>query len=43
MLDTFRNAWKSPELRSKIIYTLLVIIAFRIGAAITVPLSVQGI
>ena len=37
MLDTFRNAWKSPELRSKIIYTLLVIIAFRIGAAITVP------
>ncbi len=37
MFDTFRNAWKSPDLRRKILYTLLVIVIFRIGAAITVP------
>lgn len=37
MFDTFRNAWRSPELRKKLLYTLLVIVIFRIGAAITVP------
>lgn len=37
MFDTFRNAWRSPELRKKLLYTLFVIVLFRIGAAITVP------
>lgn len=37
MLDTIRNAWKLPDLRKRILYTVLVIIIFRIGSAITVP------
>ncbi|MEG6571421.1 preprotein translocase subunit SecY [[Clostridium] cellulosi] len=37
MFETFRNALKIPDLRKKMLYTLLVIIAFRIGAAIPVP------
>ena len=37
MFTTFRNAWKVPELRKKIIYTLLIILVFRIGCHIPVP------
>jgi preprotein translocase subunit SecY len=37
MFETFRNALKIPDLRKKILYTLLVIIIFRIGSAIPVP------
>jgi preprotein translocase subunit SecY len=37
MFETIKNAWKIPELRKKILFTLLVIVVFRIGAAITVP------
>ena len=37
MFDTFRNAWKIPELRKKLLFTLLVIVIFRIGCVITVP------
>ena len=37
MFDTFRNAWKIPELRKKILYTLMVIVIFRLGCVITVP------
>jgi preprotein translocase subunit SecY len=37
MFETIRNAWKIPELRKKILFTLLIIVVFRIGAAITVP------
>ena len=37
MFETFRNAFKIPDLRKKMLYTLFVIILFRIGAAITVP------
>jgi len=32
-----RNAWAIPELRRKMLYTLLIIIIFRIGAAVPVP------
>lgn len=32
-----RNAWGIPELRKKILYTLFIIIIFRLGSAITVP------
>ena len=31
------NAWKTPELRKKILYTLLIIVIFRFGCALTVP------
>lgn len=37
MFETIRNAWKIPELRKKLLFTVLIIIVFRIGAAITVP------
>lgn len=37
MFSTIRNAWKIPELRRKILFTLLVIIIFRIGSVIPVP------
>ncbi|MFQ8997810.1 preprotein translocase subunit SecY [Allofournierella massiliensis] len=37
MFDTFRNAWKIPELRKKLLFTLMVIVIFRIGCVITVP------
>ena len=37
MFQTFRNAWKSVEIRKKILYTLLILVIFRIGCAIPVP------
>lgn len=37
MFDTFRNAWKIPELRKKILYTLMIIVIFRLGCVIAVP------
>lgn len=37
MFDVFKNAFKIPEIRKKLLYTLMIIIIFRIGAAIPVP------
>ena len=37
MLQTFKNAWKIEELRKKIIFTLIVLVIFRLGCAIAVP------
>lgn len=37
MFEVFRNAWKVAELRRKILYTLLIIVIFRLGSAIFVP------
>lgn len=37
MFQTLRNAWSVPDIRKKFLYTLLMIIIFRIGSAITVP------
>ncbi len=37
MFATFRNAWKLPELRAKILYTIMIVLIFRIGSAIPVP------
>lgn len=37
MLKTFRNAWKIEDLRKKILFTLFVILIFRLGAALPVP------
>ena len=37
MLKTIRNAWSIPDLRRKILFTLLIIVVFRIGSVITVP------
>lgn len=37
MLDTIKNAIKTPEVRKKLWYTLVLIIIFRLGCYITVP------
>ena len=37
MFKTIKNALKTPEVRSKLWYTLLLIIIFRLGCYITVP------
>ncbi|MDE6657299.1 MAG: preprotein translocase subunit SecY, partial [Oscillospiraceae bacterium] len=37
MFQTLKNAWSVPEIRKKFIYTLIMVIIFRIGGAITVP------
>ena len=37
MIQTIRKAWGIPEMRKKIIFTLLILLIFRIGNAITVP------
>lgn len=37
MFQTIRNAWKIPDLRKKLLYTLLMIVIFRFGAFIPVP------
>ena len=37
MFQTLRKAWGVPEIRKKILYTLLMIILFRFGCAVTVP------
>lgn len=37
MFQTIRNAFAVPETRKKLLYTLLIIIIFRIGSAIPVP------
>ncbi len=37
MIQTVRKAWGIPELRKKILFTLLVLVIYRIGSAIPVP------
>ncbi|MDD4726460.1 MAG: preprotein translocase subunit SecY [Tissierellia bacterium] len=37
MISTLRNAWRIPDIRKKMIFTLLMLFVFRIGSAIPVP------
>ena len=37
MLTTLRNAWKIPELRKKLLFTVFVLLLYRIGNVIPVP------
>ena len=37
MFATIRNAWKIAELRKKLIFTLFILLIFRLGSAIPVP------
>ncbi len=37
MLQTLKNAWKVEEIRKKLLFTLFVILLFRLGNAIPVP------
>ena len=42
MFQTLRNAWKTPELRKKLLYTLLIILIFRLGCAVPVPFLIPS-
>ena len=37
MIQTIRKAWGIPELQKKIVFTLLILLIYRIGSAIPVP------
>ncbi len=43
MLQTLKNAWKTPEMKSKLLFTLLIIVLYRLGANIPVPYIDQGV
>ncbi len=38
MFNTIKNAFKAPEIRKKIFYTLLLLVLFRLGCYITIPM-----
>ena len=42
MFQTLKNAWKITELRKKIIFTLLILLVYRIGNVIPVPFVDAG-
>lgn len=37
MLTTFKNAWKLPEIRRKMLFTLFMLLIYRLGSHIAVP------
>ena len=37
MFKTIKNAFKTPEVRKRVLYTLLLIVIFRLGCYITIP------
>lgn len=37
MFETLKNAWRIPELKKKLIYTLFILFIFRLGSSIPVP------
>ena len=37
MLQTLKNAWKTKEIRSKILFTVFILLLYRIGTVIPVP------
>ena len=37
MIQTVRNAWKVPELKKKMLFTVMALLIFRLGSAIPVP------
>ena len=39
MISTFINAWKIADLRKKLLFTALIVVIFRIGAAIPLPFT----
>ena len=39
MFKTFTNAWKVPEMKKKLLFTLLIVVLYRIGAVIHVPFT----
>ncbi len=37
MFNTIRNAWKIADLRKKILYTIFIVLIFRVGTALPIP------
>jgi preprotein translocase subunit SecY len=37
MFQTLKNAWKTQELKTKLLFTLLIVILYRLGSSIPVP------
>ena len=37
MFKTLKNAWKTPELQKKMLFTLFIVLLYRLGACICVP------
>ena len=37
MFATLRNAWKVPDLKKKLLFTLMIIVLYRVGTAIPIP------
>ena len=37
MFKTLKNAWKTPELQQKILFTLFIVLLYRLGACLSVP------
>ena len=42
MFETFRNAWKIEDLRKRLLFTLLILVLFRLGCALPVPYISAG-
>jgi preprotein translocase subunit SecY len=43
VLQTIKNAWKIPELRRRLLFTLFIVVLFRIGSVIPVPFVYAGL
>ena len=37
MIQTLKNAWKVPELKNKILFTIFALLVFRLGSAVPTP------
>jgi preprotein translocase subunit SecY len=37
MFQTLKNAWKTPELKSKILFTMMIVVLYRLGSTIPMP------
>ena len=37
MFSTLKNAWKVPDLKKKLLFTLLIVVLYRLGCAIPIP------
>ena len=37
MIETIKNAWKIPDLRKRIVFTLVMLMIYRLGTFIAVP------
>ena len=42
MLQTLKNAWRTPDIRKKIVFVLFIILLYRIGTVIPVPFVDAG-